>query len=123
MNEQLYNKHFEYAATWPKLWTFIQQIIDSNLQGKMDKHHKFTLTLNPPSLQIKTNDVVIQQHSRKLLMMAILMSEICWVYKNWNKIASDIKLVFYSSKKFYVRVTVHHWNNKINQLVAAVTVY
>jgi len=44
-----------------------------------------------------TTDVVIQQHSRKLLMMDILMSETCWVHKKWNKIASDIKLVFYSS--------------------------
>jgi len=41
--------------------------------------------------------VVIQQHSRKLLMMDILMSETCWSHKKWNIIASDIKLVFYSS--------------------------
>jgi hypothetical protein len=41
--------------------------------------------------------VVIQQHSRKLLMMDILMSETYWAHKKWNKIASDIKLVFYSS--------------------------
>jgi hypothetical protein len=41
--------------------------------------------------------VVIHQHSRKLLMMDILMSETCWAHKNWNKIASDIKLVFHSS--------------------------
>ena len=44
-----------------------------------------------------TPNVVIQQNSRKLLMMDILMSETCWAYKKWNKIASDIKLVFYSS--------------------------
>ena len=30
-------------------------------------------------------------------MMDILMSETCWAHKKWNKIASDIKLVFYSS--------------------------
>jgi len=41
--------------------------------------------------------VVIQQHSRKFLMMDILMSETCWVHKKWNKIASGFKLVFYSS--------------------------
>ena len=41
--------------------------------------------------------VVLQQHSRKLLMMDILMSETCSLHKKWNKIASDIKLVFYSS--------------------------
>ena len=45
----------------------------------------------------KTTDVVIQQHSRKLLMMDILMSETCWAHKKWNKIASDVKLIFYSS--------------------------
>ena len=37
----------------------------------------------------KTTDVVIHQHSRKLLMMDILMSETCWAHKKWNKIASD----------------------------------
>jgi len=42
-------------------------------------------------------NVVIQQQSCKLLMMDILMSETCWAHKKWNKIASDIKLVFYSS--------------------------
>ena len=45
----------------------------------------------------KTTNVVIQQHSRKVLMMDILMSETCWVHKKLNKIVSDIKLVFYSS--------------------------
>ena len=45
----------------------------------------------------KTTDVVIQQHSRKLLMTDILMSETCWAHKKWNKTASDIKLVFHSS--------------------------
>ena len=44
-----------------------------------------------------TTNVVIQQISCKLLMMDILMSETCWAHKKWNKIASDIKLVFYSS--------------------------
>ena len=47
----------------------------------------------------KTTDVIIQQHSHKLLMMDILMSETCWAHKKWNKIASDIKLVFHSSTK------------------------
>ena len=54
----------------------------------------------------KTTDAVIQQHSRKLLMMDILMPEICWAHKKWNKIASDIKLVFHSS-------TFHHINSDI----------
>ena len=44
-----------------------------------------------------TTNFVIQQNSRKFLLMDILMSETCWSHKKWNKIASDIKLVFYSS--------------------------
>ena len=43
-----------------------------------------------------TTNEVIQQNSRKLLMMDILMSKTCWAHKKWNKTASDIKLVFYS---------------------------
>jgi len=49
------------------------------------------------SLQNNTTNVVIQQNSRKLQMMDVLIYETCWARKNWNKIASDIKLVFYSS--------------------------
>jgi len=52
---------------------------------------------NTQRTENKTTDVVLQQHSRKLLKMDILMSETCWAHKKWNKIASDIKLVFYSS--------------------------
>jgi len=48
-----------------------------------------------------TTNVVIHRHSRKLLVMDILMSETCWAHKKWNKIASDIKLVFYSSASTY----------------------
>ena len=52
---------------------------------------------NTQRTENKTTDVVIQQHSRKLLMMDILMSETCWAHKKWNKITSDTKLVFHSS--------------------------
>ena len=38
----------------------------------------------------ETTNVVIQQHSRKILMMGILIPATCWVYKKENKIASDI---------------------------------
>jgi len=37
------------------------------------------------SNQEHTTNVVIQQKSRKLLMMDILMSETCWAHKNWNR--------------------------------------
>ena len=39
MNEQIYKKHLECAATWPRIWTSIKQIIDSNLQGEMEQHY------------------------------------------------------------------------------------
>ena len=58
---------------------------------------------NTQRTENKTTYVVIQQHSCKLLKMDILMSETCWAHKKWNKIASDIKLVFQSSTiLFYV---------------------
>ena len=60
-----------------------------------------------------TTNVVIQQNSRKLLMMDILMSETCWTHKKWNKIASDIKLFFYSSKCVVLQVlqmAMHKWD-------------
>ena len=46
--------------------------------------------------------------------MDILMSETCWAHKKWNKIASDIKLVFYSSTitmmhgPIYIRFSVYY---------------
>jgi len=48
------------------------------------------LTSNTQQTENETTNVVIQQYSRKLLMMDIVMSETCWVYKKKNKIASDI---------------------------------
>ena len=64
---------------------------------------------NTQRTKIKTTDVVTQQHSRKLLMMDILMSETCWVHKKWNKTASDIKLVFHSSTKPKIFSTKRRW--------------
>jgi len=60
---------------------------------------------NTQRTENKTTDVVIQQHGYKLLIMDILISETCWVHKKWNKIASDIKLVFYSST--YIILTLN----------------
>ena len=52
---------------------------------------------NTQRTENKTTNVVIQQHNRRLLKMDILTSETCWAYKNWNKTANGIKLVFHSS--------------------------
>ena len=60
---------------------------------------------NTQRTENKTTDVVIQQHSRRLLKMDILMSETCWAHKKWNKIASDIKLIFHSSNIFCIFMT------------------
>ena len=59
---------------------------------------------NTQRTENKTTNVVIHQHSRKLLKMDILMSETCWAHNKWNDIASDIKLVFHSSVIWYTYV-------------------
>jgi len=64
-----------------------------NTDTTQTQPHKIS---NTQRTENKTTDVVIQQQSRKLLMMDILMSETCCAHKKWNKKASD-KLVFYSS--------------------------
>jgi len=56
-----------------------------------------TPKLQHTTKQEHTTNVVIQQKSRRLLVMDVLMSETCWAHKKWNKIASDIKLISYSS--------------------------
>ena len=45
---------------------------------------------NTRRTKYNTTNLVIQQNSHKLVIMDILMSETCWAYKKWNKIASDI---------------------------------
>jgi hypothetical protein len=59
---------------------------------------------NTQRTENKSTDVVIHQHSRRFLKMDILMSVTCWAHNKWNKIASDIKLVFHSSTngKFFI---------------------
>ena len=46
-------------------------------------------------------------------MMDILMSEKCWAHKKWNKIASDIKLIFHSST-----ITMMHGPIKIRFVIS-----
>ena len=63
---------------------------------------------NTQRTENKTTDVVIQQLSLKLPMMDILISEKCWAHKKWNKVASDIKLVFHSSTN---KMSISKWRN------------
>jgi len=67
--------------TWCHLlFYFTYYVLNTSHQTHTTIHRKFTLKLNHPSLQNKTTDVAIQQHSRKLLKMDILMSETCWAH-------------------------------------------
>ena len=78
-------------------WVWVVSVLQAsacNTDTTQTQPHQIS---NTQRTENKMTDVVIQQHIRKLLMMDILMSETCWVHKKWNKIASDIKLVFYSS--------------------------
>jgi hypothetical protein len=76
------------------LYILIFMLLDSKTNTTQNQPHQNSSTQRNEN---KTTDVVIQQHSRELLMMDILMSETCWAHKKWNKIPSDIKLVFHSS--------------------------
>ena len=65
-----------------------------------NEHHQISAAAknsNTQRTENKTTDVVIHLNSRRLLKMDVLMSETCWAHNKWNKITSDIKLVFHSS--------------------------
>jgi len=49
--------------------------------------------------------VLLNYH--KLLIIDILMPEKCWARKKWNKVASDIKLVFHSSTITMMHGPIH----------------
>ena len=78
-------------------WFWVVLILQAEACNTGTTQNQLHQISNTQQTENKTTDVVIQQHSRKLLMMAILMSETCWAHKKWNKIASGIKLVFHSS--------------------------
>ena len=80
-------------------WVWVVSVLQAeasacNMDTTQNEPHQIS---NIQRNENKTTDLVIQQHSRKLLTMDILISKTRWVHKKWNKIASDIKLVFYSS--------------------------
>ena len=63
---------------------FISLLMCSTCFGRQYIHHRELAT------------ILLNYHIGRV-MMDILMLETCWAHKKWNKIASDIKLVFYSS--------------------------
>ena len=75
-------------------WVEVLQAETCNMDTAPTQPHRNS---NTHRTKNNTTNVVTKQNSRKLLLMDILMSETCWAHKKWNKIASDIKFVFYSS--------------------------
>ena len=86
-------------------WFWVVFVLQAEAQLQPAKRTPPNISRNKSSntqwTENKTTDVVIHQHSRRLLKMDILMSETCWAHNKWNKIASDIKLVFHSSTFMY----------------------
>ena len=58
-----------WSTTWASAW---------NTGTTQTQQHQISNTQRNKN---KTTNVVIQQYSRKLLMMDILMSETCWAHK------------------------------------------
>jgi len=83
----------EFRCGWVGVVSMLQALA-CNMDTNPTQPHRNS---NTHRTKNNTTNVVIQQNSLRLLMMDILMSETCWAHKKWNKIASDIKLVFYSS--------------------------
>ena len=77
-------------------WCSFCRLSASACKSSTTQNHPHQIP-NTQRTENKTTDAVIQQHSRKILMMDILMSESCWAHKKWNKTASDVKLAFHSS--------------------------
>jgi len=83
-------------------WVGVVSVLQAATRIPLQPNHS-----NTHRTKNNTTNVVIQQNSRKLLMMAILISETYWAHKKWNKIASDIKLVFYSSTITMMHGPIH----------------
>jgi len=82
-------------------WVWVVSVLQAeacNTDNTQTQPHQIS---NTQWTENKTTDVVIKQHSRKLLLIVVLISETCWAHKKWNKTSSDIKLVFYSSTKVW----------------------
>ena len=84
--------HWSYCSWFDVCWRY--GVLQPATRIPLQPNHTES---NTHRTRNNTTNVVIEQNSRKFLLMDILMSETCWAHKKWNKIASDIKLVFYSS--------------------------
>ena len=90
----------EIWCGWVWVVSVLQAASACNTYTTQTQPHRIS---NTHQTKNNTINVVIQQNSCKLLMMDILMSETCCAHKKWNKTASDIKMVFYSSTIFEVK--------------------
>ena len=86
----------EFRCGWVGVVSVLQTVSANSTDTTPTQPHRNSNTYRTKN---NTTNVVIQQNSHKLLMLDRLMSETCWAHKTWNKIASDIKLVSYSSTK------------------------
>jgi len=90
--------HWSYCSWFEVCWSFgvvgLEAASACNTDTTPNLSHRNS---NTHRTKNNTTNVIIQQNCRKLLMMDILISETFWARKKWNKITSDIKLVFYSS--------------------------
>jgi len=86
----------EFRCGWVEVVSVLQAEAACNTDTTSTQPHRNS---NTHRTKNNTTNVIIQQNGRKLLMMDILMSETRWAHKKWNKITSDIELVFYSSKE------------------------
>jgi len=85
----------DYSVALPNWYPCYRLKLQPTTRIPLQPNH--TETPSTHRTRNNTTNVAIQQNSRKLLMMDILMSETYWAHKKLTKIASDIKLVFYSS--------------------------
>ena len=83
----------EFRCGWVGLVSVLQ-VSDCNTDTTPTQQHRNS---NTHRTKNNTTNVVIQQNSRKVLVMDILMSETCWAHKKWSKIGNDIKMVFFYS--------------------------
>ena len=88
---------------------FVLQAAACKMNTTQNQPHQI---FNTQRTENKMTDVVIHQHSRKLLKMDILMSKTCWAHNKWNKIASDVKLVFHSSTVYVIRPFIATCNKR-----------
>ena len=101
-------------SLWLFCWIFfsLQHIYHSKTTTSKHQH---------TSKQEHTTNVVIQQNSRKLLMMDIFMSETFWAHKKWNKNSKrhQVGLLFSTITMVPVPINIrfiYQFNDKLNRI-------